>query len=242
MAKKIEWFQDWFDTTYYHTLYNHRNDDEARFFMKNLIAFLKLDQGDTILDLPCGKGRHSLFLNEQGFDVVGADLSVNSILAAKNNENKTLRFTNHDMRNPLGGTYHAIFNLFTSFGYFNDEQTNIKVLKNFKEALYTNGHIVIDFLNIIKVEKQLVRKELIVKNDISFSITRNIDKDFLIKDIEFNADQKHHHYTEKLQYLNLDKFKHFAEKAQLKVKHIFGDYNLKPFDEDKSDRLILILQ
>jgi len=67
MDKKTEWFQDWFDTSYYHTLYNHRNDDEARFFMKNLIAFLKLDQGDTILDLPCGKGRHSLFLNEQGF-------------------------------------------------------------------------------------------------------------------------------------------------------------------------------
>jgi len=242
MEKKTEWFQDWFDTSYYHTLYNHRNEDEARFFMKNLIAFLQLKQGDKILDLPCGKGRHALFLNEQGFDVVGADLSVNSIIAAKNKENQSLHFYNHDMRNPLKGNYDAIFNLFTSFGYFNDEQTNIKVLRNFKEALNSNGHIVIDFLNIKKVEKELVREERIVKSGISFLITKSIIKNHLIKDIRFEADHKQHHYTEKLQCLNLEKLNNFASDAALSVQHVFGDYSLTPFDENKSDRLILILQ
>lgn len=242
MDKKTEWFQDWFDTTYYHTLYNHRNDDEARFFMKNLIAFLNLKQGETILDLPCGKGRHSLFLNEQGFDVVGSDLSVNSIHLAKNKENSTLRFSNHDMRNPLNGMYHAIFNLFTSFGYFNDEKTNIQVLKNFKNALFQNGHIVIDFLNIKKVEKELIHEERIDKNGISFLITKKIENNYLIKNIDFEADNTQHHYTEKLQCLNFEKLNQFALKADLKVQNVFGNYNLNAFDENNSDRLILVLQ
>ena len=151
MKNKTEWFVNWFDTPYYHLLYDHRNENEAKFFMKNLLSFLHLKKGDEILDLPCGKGRHSLFLNAQGFNVVGSDLSKNSIQSAKIYENKTLKFTIHDMRDPLHGKYNAIFNLFTSFGYFDDDKTNITVLKNFKKALYKNGFIVVDFLNITKV-------------------------------------------------------------------------------------------
>ncbi len=242
MTKKTEWFQDWFDTSYYHTLYNHRNDDEARFFMKNLITFLKLKKDNKILDLPCGKGRHALFLNEQGFDVVGADLSSNSILAAKNYENDTLYFYTHDMRNAVEGKYDAIFNLFTSFGYFNDELTNVLVLKNFKKAVNLNGHIIIDFLNIKKIEKELIPKEEITKSGVTFLIKKSITNQFLVKDIFFNADDKKHHFTEKVQCLDLDKFKDFALRANLKVQNVFGDYSLNPFDENKSDRLILILQ
>lgn len=242
MTKKVEWFQDWFDTTYYHTLYNHRNDDEARFFMKNLIAFLKLEKGNKILDLPCGKGRHAVFLNEQGFDVVGADLSNNNILAAKKHENSTLYFYKHDMRNALKGKYDAIFNLFTSFGYFDDSQTNIKVLKNFKSAINTNGHIIIDFLNIKKIEKALVPKEEFTKNGIKFLIKKHITNGFLIKDIIFEANNKQHHFVEKIQYLDFEKFNILVKKSNLKIKNIFGDYNLSPFNKEKSDRFILILQ
>jgi len=242
MHNKKEWFQDWFDTPYYHTLYDHRNDDEAKLFMENLIDFLQLKQSDKILDLPCGKGRHAVFLNEKGFDVVGADLSVNSIDTAKSFENNTLRFSNHDMRQSLSGKYNAIFNLFTSFGYFNDDQTNINVLENFKKALLPNGYIVIDFLNVKKVEKELIPKEEFTKNGITFLITKHIANDFIIKDIYFEVDGKPHHFTEKVQCLHLGKLYEFAEKTNLKIQNIFGDYDLTPFDENKSDRLILILQ
>ena len=58
-------------------------DDEARHFMRNLTDHLTLSLGDRILDLPCGKGRHSLFLYEEGFNTTGADLSRNSIEYAR---------------------------------------------------------------------------------------------------------------------------------------------------------------
>ena len=242
MENKTDWFVNWFDTPYYHLLYDHRDESEARFFMKNLVTYLKLKKGDKILDLPCGKGRHAVFLNSQGFDVVGSDLSKNSILTAKKFENDTLKFTTHDMREPLQGKYHAIFNLFTSFGYFEDEESNITVLKNFKNAILDQGHIVIDFLNITKVLNELIVKQEIIKNGMVFQIHKYIENDFLIKDISFEADHKKHHFTEKLQCLTLSKIKEFAKLSGLKVSHTFGNYQLDVFDENNSDRLILILE
>ncbi len=242
MENKPEWFVNWFDTTYYHLLYDHRDEKEAKYFMKNLISFLHLQKGDKILDLPCGKGRHALFLNTQGFDVVGSDLSINSIQAAKKFENKSLKFTSHDMRDPLLRKYHAIFNLFTSFGYFEKEESNIIVLKNFKNAIYKNGYIVIDFLNITKTLNELEERQEIIKNGITFNIHKYVKNNILIKDIYFEADQKEHHFLEKLQCLDLNKMEEFAMKAGLKISNTFGNYNLDTFDKDLSERLILILE
>jgi len=242
MNKKTEWFENWFDTPYYHLLYDYRNDEEAKLFMKALTQFLKLKKGDKILDLPCGKGRHSRFLNSQGFDVVGADLSKNSIQAAKIFENDSLKFRIHDMRDPLLGNYNAIFNLFTSFGYFNEEKTNLKVLELFKNALLPGGFIVIDFLNIIKIENELVAETSVNKNGIHFDIKKYFKNEFLIKEISFNIDDVAHNYIEKLQCLNLKKMEDMASRLSLKPIHVFGDYKLSKFDESKSDRLILILQ
>jgi len=242
MQKEKEWFEHWFDTPFYHILYDYRNDDEARYFMANLVDYLELSKGDKILDLPCGKGRHALFLYEQGFKTAGADLSVNSIEHAKQFEKQDLSFNIHDMRDPLKGSYDAIFNLFTSFGYFNQETTNIKVLENFKNGLLPGGHIVVDFLNLEKVVQQLIPEQRITKKGIDFVIRKKVSENFIIKEIEVNQDQEVHHYMEKVQALDLDKMKYFAKAAGLEIEEIFGDYGLNPFDKNNSDRLILVLK
>ena len=88
--KTKDWFTDWFNTSYYHILYKDRNDADAQLFMKNITAFLALPKTAHILDLPCGKGRHALFLNSLGYKVTGADLAENSIKYAKQFENEKL--------------------------------------------------------------------------------------------------------------------------------------------------------
>lgn len=242
MQKEKEWFEHWFDTPFYHILYDYRNDDEARFFMRNLVDHLKLSKGDNILDLPCGKGRHAIFLYEQGFKITGADLSANSIEHAKQFEKQGLSFEIHDMRNPLNESFDAIFNLFTSFGYFNQETTNIKVLKNFKNALRPGGHIVVDFLNLEKVVQELIPEQRVSKNEIDFVIRKNVSENFIIKQIEVHHDQKVHQYIEKVQALDLAKMKFFAKAAGLEIQEVFGDYELNPFDKRTSERLILVMQ
>ena len=242
MSQKQEWFKAWFDTKYYHILYQDRNDDEAELFMQNLLSFVQLKKNSKILDMPCGKGRHAIFLNSLGYDVTGADLSENSIEHAKIFTNKTLHFEIHDMRQPFKTKFDAIFNLFTSFGYFDEEETNIKVLKNLKKGLKENGVLVVDFMNVNYVKQNLVKEETITKNNIVFNIKRKIKDNFIVKEIRFIADDKEHYFIERVQYLSLATLKNFIKKANLKLKHTFGEYSLTAFDSKKSSRLILILE
>jgi cyclopropane fatty-acyl-phospholipid synthase-like methyltransferase len=75
----MEWFKSWFDTKYYHILYKDRNDAEAQAFIDELAEKLHFQTDQTFLDLACGKGRHSVYLNKKGLDITGVDLSEESI-------------------------------------------------------------------------------------------------------------------------------------------------------------------
>ena len=74
-----KWYASWFDSKFYHILYKDRDDKEAQHFMDTLTNYLNLPEDGSILDLACGKGRHSVYLNSLGYNVIGADLSENSI-------------------------------------------------------------------------------------------------------------------------------------------------------------------
>ena len=236
-----DWFTDWFNTSYYHTLYKDRNDKDAQLFMRNIINFLKIPSSSHLLDLPCGKGRHSIYLNSLGYKVTGADLSVNSIQAAKKYENNTLDFKLKDMRKPFNIKYDAVFNLFTSFGYFENDMDDILVLKNIHKGLHKNGLLVLDFLNVVNVEKKLVKKEVKIVDEITFNLQREIKDGFIVKHITFKDNGINHAYSERVKYLTLEKFESYFSEAGLKIKHIFGDYHLSKFNPITSERLIFVV-
>ena len=241
MNTKLDWFTSWFDTPYYHILYKDRDDTDARIFMQNITSFLQLETQTHILDLACGKGRHSVFLNSLGFKVTGADLSENSIALATTFANENLNFVEHDMRKAFKNKYDAIFNLFTSFGYFEDDDEDIQVLLNVKNGLKPNGIAVIDFLNVFDVEKNLVRNEVKSIDGIVFTIHRKIEHGFIVKEIEFTIDGESHSYLERVKYLDIEKFTTYFKKAGLNINHIFGDYKLSAFDKETSNRLIFVV-
>lgn len=240
--KKTDWFTSWFDTAYYHILYKHRNDEDAQFFMRNITSFLKLPISSHIADLPCGKGRHSVYLNSLGYKVTGGDLSKNSIEYAKKFQNNSLDFEVWDMRESIENKYDAIFNLFTSFGYFDDDNEDIRILKNIKNGLNPNGVFVMDFLNVEKVKNTLVNSETKVIDGIEFYIEREIKNGFILKHISFTTENKNHSYTEQVKFLTLDKMQPYFEEAGLKINHVFGDYALNKFNPNTSDRLILVAE
>ncbi|NLP58135.1 bifunctional 2-polyprenyl-6-hydroxyphenol methylase/3-demethylubiquinol 3-O-methyltransferase UbiG [Lutibacter sp. B1] len=242
MTNNKDWFASWFDTCYYHILYKHRDYTEAQEFMQNLISFLNLKKGDLLLDLACGKGRHSIYLNSLGFNVVGADLSKNSIQFAKQFENDTLKFVEHDMRDPFKTKFNAILNLFTSFGFFEDDTEDIAILQNIKNGLKPNGIAVIDFLNVKNVIANLIPEEVQTIDNITFNIKRYVKNGFIIKEINFDDNGKHHTYFEKVKCLNLSKINSYVKAVGFRIKHTFGNYYLDEFNEETSDRLILILE
>lgn len=243
MSEKNEaWYASWFDTPYYHILYKERDHDEAQLFIDNLTQYLNLDEDSKVLDLACGRGRHAIYLNSLGYNVIGADLSVNSIETAKEFENEKLHFHIHDMREPWEEKFDAIFNLFTSFGYFCEPEDNVKTLKALHNSLSEYGLGVIDFMNVKKVMNQLVPEEVKTIEGIEFHIQRRHEDGFIYKDISFFADGKDHQYTEKVKALTLADFEKMMNENDIYLLDVFGDYKLKKFQENESDRLIMIFK
>jgi SAM-dependent methyltransferase len=236
------WFSSWFDTDYYHILYKGRNYREAQVFMDNITHYLNLPEKAKVLDLACGKGRHSIYLNQLGFDVLGADLSENSIVIANKNANKTLHFKVHDMRDPFEEKYDAIFNLFTSFGYFENDEDNLKTLKSIKESLSEYGFAVIDFMNVTQVLNTLVPEETKTVDDINFHIKRYLKDGYIYKEIDFEDKGQSFHFTERVKALTLNDFETLMEEAGIYLLDIFGDYKLKKFHKTESERLIMIFK
>ena len=98
MERPNDWYIDWFESKYYHILYRSRNDDEAAMFINVLQEKLQMDKHMNVLDLCCGRGRHSYILNNMGFtNVHGIDLSPSNIKYANSKSKPGMVFKNHDM-------------------------------------------------------------------------------------------------------------------------------------------------
>lgn len=240
--QNICWFENWFDSPYYHLLYSNRDETEAERFIGKLIDFLKPKPGSFALDLACGKGRHAVAMHKLGLDVTGIDLSPKSIEAAKENEKDNLSFYIHDMREPFRINYFDFtFNLFTSFGYFNDKTENRSVIKSVSSGLKKNGIFVIDFLNANLVRQMVEQNNVgsIEKGGIKFNWKKKIENEVVLKHISFTSENKDFSFSEQVQLLSLDDFKQLLEPF-FTIETIFGDYSLGNFDEKISPRLILI--
>ena len=231
---------DWFDSDYYHILYKHRDYSEARNFIDNIVEYLDLKKGSKILDLACGIGRHSIYLNEIGFKVVGTDKSPNNIKKAKASHNQSLSFIQMEMIDDTNHKYDGIFNLFTSFGYVNHDY-NLKTIKNIERQLKDDGIVIVDFMNTLFVKNNLVIEETKVIHDLSFKIRRKSDGKHIYKEIKFN-DQKDYFFQEKVMDLSLNDFENYLKIHNLKIIKTFGDYNLNEFDIENSERLIMVIK
>ena len=236
------WYSSWFDTPYYHILYKDRDATEAHAFMDNLTSYLNIPIGGTILDLACGRGRHARYLNKIGFDVTGADLSENSINFAKTYENHRLRFEVHDMSQPFGKEFDAVFNLFTSFGYFENDANNLNTIKAIKTDLNTYGFGVIDFMNSPQVIENLVPEDVKVVDGIEFRLNRYEKNGYIFKDILFEVDSKVYKFTERVKAFTLSDFEVLFNHANVHLLDVFGDYKLHKFDAKTSERLIMIFK
>lgn len=234
-----EWFELWFNSPFYPVLYNHRDETEAIFFLNHLVDHLQPNVEDKMLDLACGRGRHAIYLNKLGFDVTGVDLSEESIRDASRFASPSLHFYEHDMRRLLStNTYEYVFNLFTSFGYFDRDHENQLVVKNMAMTLKPGGRLIIDFLNAEKLRKHGRTEESKLIQGVQFLITKEIRNGRIIKNIDIEHGAKTYHFEEKVSLLGPEEFEAYFQSAGLQIEHVFGNYALDAFNADNSERLI----
>ena len=105
-----------------------------------------LPVGASVLDVPCGQGRHAHLLAEAGYRVRGVDFSRDLLAVAKRRgTSRDLQYTRADMRRLPGdwsGSFDAVINLFTSFGFFLDPDDDARVISEFARVLEPGGLLV----------------------------------------------------------------------------------------------------
>ncbi|MFM7728939.1 MAG: class I SAM-dependent methyltransferase [Flavobacteriales bacterium] len=236
------WFASWFDSPFYPLLYRHRNEEEAEMALRNLHELLQLPEGSRVLDLCCGQGRHSRTLSRLGYRVTGIDLSPASIAVAKSQPQENQHFEIQDMRSfELKQHFDAVFNLFTSFGYFNDSSDNMRVLHRIGAHLTNNGLLVIDYLNAFPLFNQTYQENRTTVDQISFYTRKFVEGDFVVKLIEVTDESGGIHlFREQVQLITLDNFQSMLHGTGFEIIHTFGNYRLESFTPETSERCIII--
>lgn len=237
------WFKDWFNSPYYHQLYFHRDEQEAANFIQALIMYLRPPAGARMLDVACGKGRHSIQLAQLGFDVTGIDLSEDSIREALRSESDNLHFYRHDMRLPFRMHYYDYaFNFFTSFGYFRTRREHDNAIRTIAQSLKSGGTFVMDYLNVHYAEDHLVHLQEQTIAGVQYYITKWFDETHFYKKIEVEDEALDAPlvYTEHVAKFSLGDFTEMFAYQGLQIREVFGDYGFGHYDVRTSPRLIMV--
>ncbi|MEO8666407.1 MAG: class I SAM-dependent methyltransferase [Ignavibacteria bacterium] len=241
------WFKDWFSNKFYLELYRHRDGNDARLMINLLQRSILVTTKCKVLDIACGAGRHSIELARRGFDVTGFDLSRFLISEAKKEFRRSpekdlkLKFLIKDMRDfNFHGSFDVAVNIFTSFGYFEDDKENFKVIGNVSDSLKKGGYFVFDFINKGYIEKNIVPYSRSRQGEITLIQKRMIEKGFIKKNITIRKNKEVFNFTESLRLYGLSEFKKVFKSYNFRIQNLYGDYFGNKFNESKSQRLIII--
>lgn len=239
-VKHKNWFERWFDSPYYHILYKDRNDEEAEFFLDNLLNHLRIPKGAKILDLACGRGRHSIHLNKMGYDVTGLDLSPQNIEFAYRYSNDHLRFFVQDMRKVFKvNEFDLVLNLFTSFGYFGNPVEDEKVVNSVYSMLKKDGIFVLDYLNVNKLDFDDMTYEKEV-DGVQFNIRKYLVNDKIVKEIFIKDADREYQFSEYVSAITPERFYTMFKNAGFRYIHVFGSYELDEYTTERCPRFIII--
>ncbi len=239
-----EWFKNWFNTEIYLDVYRHRNDEDAGELVRLILANLKLDKNAAILDMACGAGRHSILFAKEGYDVTAVDLSENLLKVAKQSSfeaNVKVNYLNCDLRKfSISKNFDLVANLFTSFGYFEDDKENYEVIKTAYAHTKENGYFILDYFN-----SNYVRNNLVPITEEKFSIgtvtqRRSIEGNRVIKKISVGKNGEEKRYVESVRLYNKSELEKIILDTGYTIIKEFGDFKGNPFDLESSPRIIII--
>jgi SAM-dependent methyltransferase len=220
-------------------------------YIKKEVAFIKrtlnLQKGTKILDLACGHGRHLIPLARAGYQMTGLDLSRKALALLIKNAKKTkvkVRIVQSDMRKiPFKNEFDAAINMFTAFGYLENDQENFKVLKAAAKALKPGGKFLIDISNRDWIQTHFQTKSWQRVNKLVMLEERKYDPKThrnVVKIQILDSKGVWHKTIHKVRMYSLAEMKQNLARVGLKIIKLFGEtYNHQKFTK-KSRRLVIL--
>lgn len=241
---KSEWFKDWFNTSEYLNVYKHRNEGEAEQHIKLILDNVEIFAGYRILDMACGSGRHAILLAKKGFIVTAVDLSENLLEIAKKtaeDENLKIDFIHSDIREfETNIAFDLVVNLFTSFGYFENDEENFSVLKKAYNLTLPGGYFVLDFFNSDYLANNLIKFSEEKIDDAIIHQHREIKDKRVNKKIVITKDGELKSFQESVRMFTKDELENALTNIGFDIYKTFGDFLGNKFEQFTSPRLIFI--
>ena len=244
----MEWFRDEeFWREFFPVLFPPESFARASDQVRDLLALTKFS-GNSVLDLCCGPGRHALPLAEYGFRVCGLDLSPYLLSSARERGRRLgllVEWVEGDMRTFFRTeAFDLIRNMTSSFGFFDEGQENLTVLRNVWQSLKNGGILLIDCTS-----KEIVARNwqdcfysefsnnvrLIQRSRIGDDWSRIHNEWILIREGVSHFFQYHHTLYSGLELKELVMAAGFAQVR------LFGDLTGAPYGIDAA-RLIVVAQ
>lgn len=209
------------------------------------IKLLALKPSVRVLDLCCGLARHSLELARRGYKVTGVDRTRIYIERAKKsakNQGVEPEFIQEDMRRFVRpSAFDAVINLFTSFGYFEDEPDNLQVLNNIYHSLKPGGAALFDTISKEILARDFKERDWLECGDALLLEQRSVDKDWkwfkprwiIVKD------GSKHEFRWKIRLYSGPEFKALLKRAGFKEVQLYGGLDGTPYDRN-AKRLVAV--
>lgn len=177
------WYEnDIFWTEMQRKLFSNDMWEQAGRDLDLILELLHPEKDAVICDLCCGPGRHTLELAERGFRVTGVDRTVHYINALKkeaSRENLTVECVQADMREFIAlDTFDIILNLYTSFGYFENQADDMKVLKNIFTSLKKGGRFIIEMMGKEVLARIFAERDWYDDDGVLFLVERKVKQDW----------------------------------------------------------------
>lgn len=241
----MEWYETAFDRIY-PVLYRRRDEVEAE---RVFDAFGDLlTGGEPILDLACGGGRYMATAARRGLQVWGVDLSSFLLGEAVTRKELVGRVVRADMRRlPFhDGTFGAVLNMFTSFGYFGVDMDNLMVFHEVSRVLRGGGMLLFDFLNAGRIMVEPPRDSEHETDKFLIRERRALESSgrFLVKQVKAvnRATGKTIAYDERVRLYTREDLMTMLDSVDLSVSGVFGDYDRGKFKKEESERIIMICE
>jgi ubiquinone/menaquinone biosynthesis C-methylase UbiE len=243
----MAWWDLCFDELYLRLFRTILTPDRTMQEVAGVITMLHLRPGRRILDLCCGQGRHSIALAEAGYVVSGLDRSMYLLAQAQQEADRRgtgVHWVQGDMRRlPWEGQFDACINMFTAFGYFQDEDENQQVLHQVCRVLKPGGKLLLDLSNrdyyLLRLWPRAWRQEgeAIVLEETSFDVkTCRFKMTFT-----WIEGDRRESLTHTVRHYTVPELSGMLRRAGFVLSAIYGDFDQSEFDE-RSKRLIVVAQ
>ena len=239
----MNWYERWFGEEYL-LVYEHRDIREAEREIRAIRNLLNLRENERILDLCCGPGRHDIPLAFMDCRIIGLDYSMPMLKLAMDSrplDKAYPLYIRGDVRNiPFRDeAFDVVLNLFTSFGYFSDEE-NIEILHSIARILKPAGRYFIDYLNPHRVASELVPESTRELEGLKITEKRRIDpyNSRIEKTIHLQRDEHSQMFFESVRLYQKEDMLKMLDDAGLYVENVLGSVDGELYGES-SDRMII---